>query len=79
MAANLATTCRLPRLRPPLSTCPAALPCPPLSRKQTQEMWSFVVPAVWLAFFATPDQLARLSAPANALLMALFLLHYLNR
>ena len=42
-------------------------------------MWSCVVPAVWLAFFATPDQLARLSAPANALLMALFLVHYLNR
>lgn len=42
-------------------------------------MWSFVVPAAWLAFFATPDQLARLSAPANALLMTLFLVHYLNR
>ncbi|KAI7842014.1 hypothetical protein COHA_004215 [Chlorella ohadii] len=45
----------------------------------TQEMWSFVVPATWLAFFATPDQLARLSAPANALLMTLFLVHYFNR
>lgn len=42
-------------------------------------MWSFVVPATWLAFFATPDQLARLSAPANALLMTLFLVHYFNR
>lgn len=46
---------------------------------QTQEMWSFVVPAAWLAFFATPSQLARAAAPANALLLALFLLHYLNR
>jgi hypothetical protein len=34
---------------------------------------------VWLALFATPDQLARARAPANALLLGLFLLHYLNR
>lgn len=42
-------------------------------------MWSFLVPAVWLACFATPDQLARVVAPANALLMGLFLVHYFNR
>ena len=38
-----------------------------------------MLPAAWLAFYATPEQLARLRAPANALLMALFLLHYFNR
>ena len=46
---------------------------------QTQELWSFALPAAWLAFYATPAQLARLRAPANALLMAMFLLHYFNR
>ncbi|KIZ01843.1 3-oxo-5-alpha-steroid 4-dehydrogenase 1 [Monoraphidium neglectum] len=45
----------------------------------TQELGSFAVPTVWLALFATPDQLARARAPANALLLGLFLLHYLNR
>ena len=40
---------------------------------QTQEIPSFAVPALWLALWATPDQLARLSAPANALAMVLFL------
>lgn len=45
----------------------------------TQEMWSFLVPAAWLALFATPAQLARAAAPANALLLGLFLLHYVNR
>lgn len=40
-------------------------------------MWSFVVPAAWLALFATPEQLARAAAPANALLLGMFLLHYL--
>lgn len=46
---------------------------------QTQEMPSFAVPAAWLVFFTTPDQLARLQAPANALLMALLLIHYAYR
>lgn len=46
---------------------------------QTQEVWSFAVPALWLAFFATPEQWARLRAPQNALLMTLFLVHYFNR
>lgn len=45
----------------------------------TQEVWSFAVPALWLAFFATPEQWARLRAPQNALLMTLFLVHYFNR
>lgn len=46
---------------------------------QTQEMWSFLVPAAWLALFATPAQWERLRAPANALLVSLFMLHYANR
>ena len=37
------------------------------------------MPAVWLAFFATPTQLARLSTPPNFLLMAAFMLHYFYR
>lgn len=37
------------------------------------------MPALWLAFFATPEQWARLRAPQNALLMSLFLVHYFNR
>lgn len=45
--------------------------------RQTQEMWSFVVPAAWLTLLATPEQRARAAAPANALLLGLFLLHYL--
>jgi hypothetical protein len=46
---------------------------------QTQEIWSFLVPAAWLVLFATPGELRRLSAPANAALMAMFLIHYFNR
>lgn len=42
-------------------------------------MWSFVIPATWLAFFASKDQLARAAAPGNALPLAAFLLHYFNR
>lgn len=37
------------------------------------------MPAIWLTAFATPAQLARLSAPPNALLMAAFMLHYAYR
>ncbi|EFN60003.1 hypothetical protein CHLNCDRAFT_18410 [Chlorella variabilis] len=45
----------------------------------TQEMWSFLVPAAWLAFYATPEQWERVGEPANGLLMAMFLLHYFHR
>lgn len=46
---------------------------------QTQEVWSFLIPAVWLTCYATPKQLARVSTPPNAILMGAFLLHYFNR
>lgn len=42
-------------------------------------MWSLAIPVVWLIFFATPEQLVRLRVPANGLLMAMFLVHYLYR
>jgi 3-oxo-5-alpha-steroid 4-dehydrogenase 1 len=46
----------------------------------TQEVWSFLIPAAWLIFYATPKQLHRVfSIPANAILMSTFLLHYFNR
>lgn len=46
---------------------------------QTQEMWSFLVPAIWLSCYATEEQWQRVKQPANALLMAMFLCHYFNR
>lgn len=45
----------------------------------TQELWSFLVPAVWLSCAATPDQIQRVRHPPNAALLALFLLHYFHR
>ena len=52
---------------------------PDYPSQQTQELWSFAVPALWLTLAATPAQLERLRQPANALLLALFLVHYLHR
>ncbi|KAI8110233.1 hypothetical protein M9435_001912 [Picochlorum sp. BPE23] len=45
----------------------------------TQELWSLAIPALWLAFFSTPDQLKRLQVPANGLLMIMFMTHYIYR
>lgn len=45
----------------------------------TQELWSFAIPTIWLALLATPEQRARAAAPANAVLLAAFLAHYLYR
>lgn len=65
---------------PTCFACYPRLPPPPFATiMQTQELWSFAVPAAWLCFFATPEQWARVRAPQNALLMTLFLVHYLNR
>lgn len=61
---------------PPFSLFP---PSPSPFALQTQELWSFVIPAVWLGLLATPQQRARAAAPGNALPLAAFLLHYLNR
>lgn len=61
-----------------LSFLPVPLPCP-TAPLQTQEMWSFLVPAAWLLLFATREQLARVSAPGNAALLAMFLVHYFHR
>jgi hypothetical protein len=47
--------------------------------QQTQEMWSFLVPATWLLLLSTPQQRARAAAPANRLLLGLYLLHYFYR
>lgn len=46
----------------------------------TQELWSFAVPAVWIACFATPQQLARLlESQQNTIVIAAFLAHYFYR
>ena len=44
----------------------------------TQEIPSLAVPVVWVAFFATGDQLANLRG-VNLVLMSLFIVHYTNR
>ena len=59
---------------PPPHTCTRSPPA-----LQTQEIWSFAIPAAWLLLLATPAQLARAAAPGNALPLALFLVHYFNR
>lgn len=46
---------------------------------QTQEILSLAIPVVWLAAFATQEQRARVSDPVNAVLMAMFLVHYIHR
>ena len=65
---------------PPHPTCPASCQrTPDTTPLQTQEAWSFAIPALWLTLFATPAQLARARELPNALCLAAFLLHCRSR
>lgn len=46
---------------------------------QTQEIPSFLVPTIWIAFFSTQEQLKRVRVIPNTILLAAFMLHYFHR
>lgn len=46
---------------------------------QTQEMWSLLVPAVWLSMRATESQWRRVAAPGNAIVLIMYAVHYIHR
>lgn len=46
----------------------------------SQEINSLAVPAIWILFFASDEQLSRIyKVPVNGILVAMFLIHYVNR